>query len=101
MGWFFVLVSGVAAFLLFRTGHLVLMGGAMAAAAVIYWSWGRMHSYVAGAAKRRSKNGRDAGAAADREARGVPDWVAALNMLSSLAGLILLVAGIVFLVRGV
>jgi len=99
MGWLSVLLSGGAAFLLYRTGHTVLMILAIVAAVGAFWSWGIMHNYASEAAKRRSNF---TGGFYDfniTEAESVPDWITIANMLFSLAGLILLITGIVMMVR--
>jgi len=99
MGWFFGLLSGAAAMLLFETGHTILMSAAILAATGIFWSWGKMRRYVASLAKRRAEYTGGLSDITDREIQGVPDWVATVNMVCSLAGLILLLAGIVFIIQ--
>jgi len=99
MGWLSILLSAVAAFLLFRTGHLILMILAIVAAVGGFWSWGIMHNYTTELAKRRPDYTGEFYDITDREARAVPDWITVVNMVFSLAGLVLLVTGIVLTVR--
>ncbi len=54
MGWLSVLLSGIAAYLLFASGHTILMIVAITTAAGSLWSWGIMHNYATNAAKHRS-----------------------------------------------
>ncbi len=99
MGWLPVLLSGVAAFLLFKTGHTVLMVIAIVAAVGSLWSWGIMHNYATDLAKRRSNYTGRFYDITDSEAGAVPNWIAIVNMIFSLAGLVLVITGIVFMVR--
>jgi hypothetical protein len=99
MGWLSVLLSGVAAFLLFMTGHTVLMVLAIVAAIGCFWSWGIMHNYATDAAKRRSNYSSGFYDITKREAQAVPDWICMVNMLFGLAGLVLLITGIVMTLR--
>ena len=99
MGWLSVLLSGVAAFLLFKTGHTVLMVLAIVAAVGCFWSWGIMHNYATDVAKRKSNYTGGFYDITHREAQAVPDWISMVNMLFSLAGLVLLITGIVMMVR--
>ncbi|HNY42234.1 MAG TPA: hypothetical protein PKJ41_17655 [Bryobacteraceae bacterium] len=99
MGWFAVLVAGIGAYLLFHTDHLVMGAIETIAAIGCFWSWGVMHNYAFDKAKRRPDHtGRFYGQT-PAEAEGVPDWIASINLVSSLVGLILFIAGIVFMVR--
>ncbi len=99
MGWLSVLLSGIAAFLLFNTGHTVLMILAIIAAVGCFWSLGIMHNYATDLAKRRSNYTSGFYDITNREAQAVPDWISTVNMLFSLAGLVLLITGIVMMVR--
>jgi hypothetical protein len=98
MGWLSVLLSGIAALLLFMTSHMILMVFAIIVAVGCFWSWGVMHNYATELAKRRSDYTGGFRDIASREAEGVPNWITLVNMLFSLAGLILLIIGIVFIV---
>jgi hypothetical protein len=99
MGWLSVLVSAGAAFLLFKTGHTVLMVVAIVAAVGCLWSWGIMHNYATDLAKLRSNHTGGFYDITNRETQGVPDWIASVNMFFSLAGFILLITGIVLMIR--
>lgn len=99
VGWLSVLFSGVAAFLLFKTGHTILMVIAIVSAVGCFWSWGIMHNYATEAAKRRPDYTGGFYDITNREAKAVPDWVATLNMIFALVGVVLLITGIVFMVR--
>jgi uncharacterized membrane-anchored protein len=99
MGWLSVLLSGIAAFLLFKAGHTVLMILAILAAVGCFWSWGIMHNYATDLAKRRSDYTGGFYDITNREAQAVPDWISTVNMVFSLAGLVLLITGIVMMVR--
>lgn len=99
MGCLSVLLSGIAALLLFKAGHTVLMILAIVAALACFWSWGIMHNYATEQAKRRSNYTGGFYDITKREAHAVPDWICTVNMLFSLAGLILLITGIVIVVR--
>lgn len=100
MGWLPVLLSVVGAFLLARTGHSTLMILAIVAAVGCFWSWGIMHNYATELAQRRANYSGHFYDITEREARAVPDWIAAVNMVLSLAGVVLLIVGIVFSLRG-
>jgi hypothetical protein len=99
MGCLSVLLAGVAAFLLFRTGHTVLMILAIVVGVGCFWSWGIMHNYATEAAKHRPNYTGGFCDITGREAQAVPNWISMVNMLFSLAGLVLLVIGIVMIVR--
>ncbi len=99
MGWLSILLSGLAAFLMFKTNHMVFMVFSIVSAIVCFWSWGVMHNYATHLAKLRSKYSGDFYDITDQEAEAVPDWITMVNMLSTLCGLILLVIGIIFWIR--
>lgn len=98
MGCLSVLVSSVAAFLLFMAGHTVLMIVAMVNAVGCFWAWRVLNNYATELAKRRPDYTVGFYDITKREAKGVPDWIAIVDILLSMAGLMLLIAGIVFLV---
>lgn len=99
MGWLSVLLSGVAAFLLLRTGHSVLMVIAIVATVGCFWSWGVMHNYATEFAKLRSNYTGGFYDITKREVEAVPDWITTVNMIFTLVALVLLITGIVFMVR--
>jgi len=99
MGWLSVLLSGTAAFLLFKTGHNVLMILAIIASIGCFWSWGVMHNYATELAKRRKYYTGKFHDILPHEADAVPDWITWANMGFSLFGLILLIIGLVLIIR--
>lgn len=94
MGWLSVMLSGIAAFLLYRTGHVLLAVLAIAAALGCFWSWGIMHNYAMDRAKRRRNFTGGFYDISRKEAQAVPDWITWLNMGFSLFGLVLLIIAI-------
>ena len=99
MGWISVLVAGIGAYLLYHTDHLVMGAIETIAAIVCFWSWGVMHNHAFDSAKRRPDHTGRFHDLTQQEAEGVPDWIAGINLISSLVGLILFITGIVFMVR--
>jgi len=99
MAWLSVLLSAVAAFLLFKSGYIVLMILAILAAIGCFWSWGVMHNYATELAKRRRNYTGGFYDITPKEAEAVPDWISRLNIGFSLLGLLLLITGIVLMLR--
>jgi len=97
MGWSSVLLSVVAAYLLFSSGRTVLMVVAIVTAVGCFWSWGIMHNYATNLAKRRSDYTGGFYDLTKQEAEAVPNWITVVNMGVSFLGVILLIAGIVFM----
>lgn len=95
MGWFSVLISGVAAYLLYDTGHPVLFSLAILAVVGCLWSWGIMHNYATHLASRRSNYHGGFHDITKEEAASAPDWIATVNMAFSALGLILLVTSVI------
>ncbi len=93
-----VLVSSVAALLLFMAGHTILAVVAIVNAVGCFWSWRVMHSYATELAKRGPDNTDVVYDITKRKAKGVPDWIAIVDILLSMAGLMLLITGMVVLV---
>jgi hypothetical protein len=91
MGWMSVLISLVAAALLFRAGHMIL--GALAVLAIVgaFWSWGVMHNFATESAKRRPGYSAGFYDFTAEDADTVPDWIALFNMAFALLGAVLLV----------
>ena len=96
MGWLSVLLSGVAAYLLFSSGHMALMVVAIVTAVGCLWSWGIMHNYATDAAKRRSDYTGGFYDFTKQEAEAVPNWITVVNIGFNFVSVILLIAGIVF-----
>lgn len=99
MGWLLVLLSGIAAFLFFKTDHTILMVISIVAAIGCFWSWGIMHNYATELAKRRPNYTDGFYDITNREAEAVPDWITYVNIISSLVGLVLLIVAIVLMIR--
>ena len=99
MGWLSTLLSGVAALLLLWAGQTILMILAIVTTVGCFWSWGIMHNYATDMAKRRSNYTGGFYDITDQEADLVPNWITIVNMLFSLAGLVLFITGIVMMVR--
>ena len=98
MGWLSVLLNGIAAFLFFKSGNSILMSVAIIAAIGCLWSWGVMHNYTTEFAKRRAGYSGKFFDLSDQEAQSVPDWITRVNIIFTLAGVILLIIGIVMVV---
>jgi len=97
MGWLPVLISGLAAFLLFKTGHTVLMIFAIFVAICCFWTWGIMHNYATNAAKRRPNYSGKFFDLTNRDIQAVPDWLSMVSMLFSIGGLVLFIIGIIMM----
>lgn len=97
MGWLPVLVSGVAAFLLFKTGHTFLMVGAIVNVVGCFWLWGVLHNYATDHAKRRPDYSGRFYDITKREANADLERIAAIHLIFSLIGLAPLITGSVFL----
>lgn len=72
MGLLSVLISAVAAFLFYMTGHLALMTLAIVAAFGNFWSWGVMRN----------------------KTKPAPNWIAWINLVFTLIGIVLLFTGL-------
>ena len=99
MGWFSILISAIAAFLLFKAGHTVLMILAIIITIGCFWSWGVMHNFAIESAKRRRNYRGGFYDVMPQEVESVPDWITCINMGFSLIGLLLLVTGIFMMLR--
>lgn len=99
MGWLPVLLSTIAAFLLYRAGYIMLAVFAVVVVIVDFWSWGIMHNYATDVAKKRLSYRGGFYDIAASEANAVPDWITWINLITSTIGIILLIAGIVIIIR--
>jgi hypothetical protein len=99
MGWLSILLSAIAAFLFYKTGHLALMILSIIAALGNFWSWGVMHNYATELAKLRQNYKGGFYDISRQEAKAVPNWISLTNMEFSIAGLILLIIGIIMLIK--
>lgn len=96
MGFLFIILGGVGAYLLGRTGHTYLMVCAIICVIGDFWSWGIMHNYATERAKQRSDYKGGFYDFRQDEVEDVPDWITMVNMVFSLASLVLLIVGVVF-----
>ena len=96
MGWLTILPPSVAVYLLFKTGHTVLMVIAIINCVGCFWSLGVMLNYATDLAKQRLTYSNGFYDITKREANAVPNWITVVQMIFSLAGLVLLIIGIVF-----
>lgn len=94
MGWLPVVLSGIAALLLYKTGHSILMVLAIMATVGSFSSWGMMHNYATQVAKWRPGYRRRFYDITSEEAEAVPDWMVSICVAFGLLGLGLLIAGI-------
>jgi len=116
-GWTATGISLLAVFSLWGTGHPIWVSFAVAAAVLNFWSHGVMHNHAMRSAKDRHDRLRRAmvegGASQEeldrmdtkiinidcRDADSAPDWLVWVNLPASLAGLVLLIVGIVVRLR--
>jgi hypothetical protein len=99
MGWLHTLLPLLAAILLYRTGHILLMVMAIVTTLGSFWSWGVMHNYATNVAKHRSNYTGGFYDFTKTEAESSPNWLATVNLLFSLVGVVLLVIAIILTVR--
>jgi hypothetical protein len=101
----------LAAVAFYGTGHPILFSLAVTGSLVALWSWGVMHNHATRSAKRRRElvvEMMRAEGQADEEiqkydsslinpdpadAKAIPDWLAMVNLLATLAGVVLLIWG--------
>lgn len=95
MGWLSFLLGVVAGALFFKTGHVVLLSLSIVFSIGGLWSWGVMHNYATESAKRRLNYSGGFFDITAHEANSVPNWITSINMLSSVAALILLIIAII------
>lgn len=95
MGWIFVLLPAVAAYL-FYSKHLLFMVLAIITAVGAFWSLGVMHNYATNQARRRLDYKGGFYDLTEQEVESVPNWLAAVNMAFSILGIILLVTAFIF-----
>ena len=92
MGWLGVLMSAVAAWLLWDNGVLLSVS-AIAVGVIQFWSWGIMHNYAVNAARNRRSYSGSFYDLSKEEVDSAPNWVTRTNMLSFVAALGLLITG--------
>jgi len=91
MGWISVLLSVLAALLMFFKGHIILMLLAIIVAIGSLWSWGIMHNYATEFAKRRPSYKGSFYDFTNKEVQLVPNWITILNICFTLLGVALLI----------
>ncbi len=94
MGWLSVAIGVIAATVLYGTGHGVLFTLAIVLTIACLWSWGVMHNFATEAAKRRSTYTGGFYDLTESEVDSAPNWISAINMLSTLAVVVLLIVAI-------
>ena len=94
MGWLPIVCAAIAAVLFYVSGYSWLFWSSVVSGVVATWSYGIMHNYAMEAARRRPGFSGRFYDISEREADAAPNWLAALNMLSSLAAFVLLIAAI-------
>jgi len=72
----------IAAILLYGKQPSIIFWIAVATTVINYWSWGIMHNFFL---------------SARGDIDAVPDWVSALNMISTFIGIIMLVLAIILI----
>lgn len=111
MGWLSFLVCLAPVLILFRSGHPVLWMAATANAALNLWSFGVMYNYAVERSAERIRRLRENLMAEGRldlpaqrrldslqvtkDLSAVPSWLTSINMLSAVAGLVLLIWAVV------
>ncbi len=94
MGWVAIVCAAIAAVLFYVSGDSWLFWSSIVSGVVATWSYGIMHNHAMEAAKRRPGFSGRFYDIIEHEADSAPNWLAALNMLSSLAAFVLLIAAI-------
>ena len=93
MGWLGIAISAAATWLLWDNG-ILLPVAAITVGVIQFWSWGVMHNHAVMAAEnRRAYSGRFYDLTKE-EVDSAPNWVTAINMISFVAALGLLIAGL-------
>jgi hypothetical protein len=95
MGWLGSVCAALAALLSYLSGNAWFSWLALASGAAATWSYGIMHNYAMEAAKSRPSFSGRFYDITEREADTVPNWLAALNLFSSVASFLLLIAALV------
>lgn len=95
MGWLSVLIGLAGAWGFYADGRLALMWIEIATTIVALWSYGVMHNFAVASAKRRADYNGGFYVLTHADLNAVPDRLAQLNMLVSLAALILAIVAAV------
>lgn len=94
MGWLGVVISAIAAYLLWDNGWLWLVA-AVGVGVIELWSWGTMHNFATDAAKYRGSYTGRFYDITRQEADAVPNWIAMLNLVGFIAAIGLLIVGFI------
>ena len=94
MGWLSVAIGVVAARLFYGTGHGVLFTLSIVFTIACLCSWGVLHNSATEAAKRRFTYTGGFYDLTKAEVDSAPNWVTTINMLSTLAVVVLLIVAI-------
>ncbi len=94
MGWLGVVLGGFAAFLLWGTGHTVLISLAVLTSVGCFWSWG-----VCTTLQRKRQNSAPATQVASTTSPiakriQVPNWITNVNLIFTLASVVILLMAI-------
>ncbi len=93
--WRPLFVALVASLILWCNGYSGLMIIPLFVGIGYFWSWGIMHNFATKAATRRADYTGGFYDITPEEAATVPDWIAAANMLFTMAIMILLITSLV------
>ena len=106
-----VIICVLAVVGFYGTGHPILFSLSIASGIVAFWSWGVMHNYATESAKSRHDMMLESMRAEDRpedeiarfdsciidpgpaDVNAVPNWLATVNMVATLVGVVLLISG--------
>jgi len=113
-----LIINALAALAFFDTGRPILFWSCIVSLVISFWSYGVMHNYAFTRAKERWDNLREnmiqEGRPAEdieridntpitlthSDALSVPNWLSTVNMISTFAGMILLIWGIIVRIGG-
>ena len=94
MGWLGPVLGAIAAWLFYRSSHVVLMWLAILSAVGCFWSWGVMHNYAVEAAKRRKSYTGGFSDFTDSEVDSVPDGITRVDMVLTFLAIGLFIASL-------
>ena len=85
MGWLSIIAGAGAATLFFLGGYLALAGAAALVTVGAFWTYGVMHNFATDSAKRRRSYDGGFSDLSENDLNAVPNGLALLNLLASLA----------------
>ena len=94
MGWLGVVISAIAAWLLWDNRWLWFIV-AVGVGVIELWSWGMMHNYTTEAAKHRESYTGGFYDFTEREVEAAPDWIVQLNLVGFIAAIGILIVGLI------